>query len=108
LGGSDQFVFETDLDALTNQVHIGDFTAGQDHIVLASSVFTALGANHTLSDTSFLTIGSRAIDSDDHVIYDPSNGNIYFDPDAAGAGAAIVFATVTPSTHLTASDFFVA
>src|SRR5262249_25772852 len=69
LGGSDQFVFETALDALNNHVQIGDFTPGQDHIVLASSVFTGLGANHTLLDTSFLTIGSREIDSDDHVLY---------------------------------------
>jgi Ca2+-binding RTX toxin-like protein len=107
LGGSDRFVFETTLNASTNVDQIGDFTVGADLIMLASQVFTGLGTQRFLADTNFLIVGSRGQDADDRVLYDASNGTLHFDADGNGAGAAVIFAFVSPGTNLQAADFFV-
>jgi Ca2+-binding RTX toxin-like protein len=41
------------------------------------------------------------------VIYDPTSGNLYFDPDGVGGAAQIHFATLEPALTPTSADFFV-
>lgn len=50
---------------------------------------------------------SQAQDTDDRMIYNPQTGALMFDPDGAGAQAAIQFATLQPSLELNAGDFVV-
>jgi hypothetical protein len=58
-----------------------------------------------LSASAF-RVGTAAQDSNDRIIYNQTNGNIYYDPDGAGGSAAILFARVADGTVLTAADFF--
>ena len=41
------------------------------------------------------------------MIYDGNSGQLWFDADGSGAGAAVLFAAVTPGTALTSADFLV-
>ena len=65
--------------------------------------FTQAGAIGALSSGAFFT-GSGAHDADDRIIYNPANGNIYYEADGNGAGAAMLFAHVTAEMILTNSD----
>ena len=39
------------------------------------------------------------------VIFDTQNGNLYFDRDGSGSGAAVLIGVLTPGTSLSATDF---
>ena len=84
---------------------IVDFAAGTDKIALDDAVFTGLGLG-ALTASAFVT-GTAAGDADDRIIYDSATGQLYFDADGNGAGAAILFATLQGAPALTASDFLV-
>ena len=81
-----------------------DFVHGQDVIQLDDDIFAAAGAVGTL-DSNALVLGNAAADADDRIIYNSASGNIFYDADGNGAGAAILFAHVTAGTVLTNSDF---
>ena len=51
--------------------------------------------------------GAHAAQTDDRIIYDPSTGNLFFDPDGTGAEAQVLFATVSTGLKITAADFFI-
>ena len=104
-GGADIFQFTTALGG-GNVDHIGDFISGTDRIALDDAVFTGIGALGTLSGSAFVT-GTAAGDADDRIIYNSATGQLFFDADGSGSGAAVLFATVTPGLTLTASDFMV-
>ena len=72
---------------------------------LDDAVFTglALGA---LNPNAFV-IGSAAADADDRIIYNGATGQLFFDADGNGAGAAILFATVQGAPPLSAGEFIV-
>jgi serralysin len=102
-GGSDTFVFDTKLGS-GNVDTINDFGAGDsfklDHLVFAGLTPGPLAAG------KFQT-GAAAHDANDRIIYDASNGHIYYDADGTGSVAQVLFAIVTPHTDLHASDFLV-
>jgi Ca2+-binding RTX toxin-like protein len=102
--GADLFLFDTALNGMTNVDKIMDFVHGQDIIQLDDDIFTAAGAVGTL-DANALVLGNAAADADDRIIYNSASGNIFYDADGNGAGAAILFAHVTAGTVLTNSDF---
>ena len=104
--GADSFLFSTKLNASTNVDTITDFVVADDTILLSSTIFAAAGADGTLSAAAFHS-GTAAADADDRIIYNQSTGQIYYDADGNGAGAKILFATVTPGTALTNADFSV-
>ena len=105
--GNDLFTFDTTLNAATNVDRILDFTHGSDTIGLShTTVFTALSTLGTLDPTAFFA-GTAAHDADDHIIYDSTSGNIYYDPDGTGGQAQVLFAHVTAGTTLTNADFLV-
>ena len=104
LAGADSFAFTSALGG-SNVDRIVDFKAGEDRIQLDDAVFTglALGA----LDPNAFVIGAHAADSDDRIVYDSATGQLFFDADGNGAGAAVQFATVSAGLALTASDFAV-
>ncbi len=102
--GLDKFIFDT---ALAGNVDaIMDFNVADDVILLDQTIFSGIAGLGTLSAGSF-ALGRTAQDANDRVLYDSATGRIYYDADGNGAGAAVLFATVTAGAALTASDFFV-
>ncbi|HSV71345.1 MAG TPA: calcium-binding protein [Methylibium sp.] len=104
--GADVFQFSSALDAATNVDSITDFNRATDRFDLDDAVFAGIGPVGQLA-ASALRLGGAAVDADDRVIYDTATGNLSYDADGSGAGAAVLFATLTPGTIATIVDFFV-
>ena len=103
-GGADTFQFSSALGAGNVDV-IADFQQGLDKIALDDAIFAGLGLG-ALQASTFVA-GSAALDAADRIIYNPATGQLFYDADGSGAGAAILFATVQGAPPLTASDFLV-
>jgi Ca2+-binding RTX toxin-like protein len=103
-GGADTFAFTTALGS-NNVDFVADFVAGTDRIALDHGVFTGLGVG-ALPASAFV-VGTAAGDADDRIIYNSATGQLYFDADGNGAGAAIQFATLYGAPVIAASDFTV-
>jgi Ca2+-binding RTX toxin-like protein len=101
--GADGFYFNTALGA-SNVDRIVGFVRADDTIFLDRDIFTKVAANGTLSAAAF-RVGTAAADASDRIVYDKAAGQIFYDPDGNGAGAAVLFATVTPGMTLTNADF---
>lgn len=102
-GGKDTFVFDK---PGTGVVTITDFNAADDKIALAGSSFKNLGNIGALNADMFVA-GTAAKDASDHIIYDKSTGNLFYDADGTGAIAAVQFAHVNPGIDLTYTHFLV-
>lgn len=93
---------------------VSGFTSGLDTITLDKSILTALtdttGASPvTLEQTEFVsrTNDHIAQDANDFIIYDQSNGGVYYDADANGSSSvAVLLLTLTDKpTSLDYTDF---
>lgn len=111
--GADIFVFDTALGRgqRANVDRITDFTVGTDVIWLDNAIFTRLGAGDAenpvqLAAGAFVT-GSRARQADDRIIYNKRTGDLFYDADGSGRGAAVKFATLEKNLALTADHFFI-
>jgi VCBS repeat-containing protein len=104
-GGADTFAFTTALGA-GNVDTIGDFLAGTDKVGLDDAIFSGIGTPGAFNANAFRA-GTAAADADDRIIYDQATGNLFYDADGNGAGAAVLFATIQGNPVLTASDFAV-
>lgn len=102
--GKDCFDFDRALGA-SNVDRIADFVAADDTIRLDDAVFSAMTAG-ALSSRAF-GIGSTATSAAQRILYNPTSGQIFYDADGSGSGAAVLFATVAPGTALSAADFVV-
>jgi Ca2+-binding RTX toxin-like protein len=103
--GADIYAFTTALGAGNVDIVLG-FAAGSDKIALDDAVFTAIGGLGTLNANAFVT-GSAAADASDRIVYNSATGQLFYDADGNGAGAAVLFAQLSPGLSLTASDFTV-
>jgi cysteinyl-tRNA synthetase len=103
--GKDVFVFATPLEASTNVDSIVDFTVEHDLIQLKQVAFPGL-AEGALPGSAFVA-GAAAHDGDDRIVYNPSTGNLFFDPDGNGPEAAIRFAHLAAGLALSSGDFLV-
>jgi Ca2+-binding RTX toxin-like protein len=100
--GADHYLFDTALGG-GNVDAITGFVSGSDRILLDNTVFSALSEGG-LAPTAFV-VGTAALDADDRIIYDSATGNLFYDADGNGAGAAVQFATLSGHPILTANDF---
>ena len=102
-GGADTFRLLAAPTSSTDYDTIADFTPGTDHIQLGRTAFN-LGSGSTLN-ASYFYQGPAAHDGNDHIIYDPSSGNLFYDSDGTGAAAQVVIAHLQTGLTLTAADF---
>ena len=100
--GKDIFKFNTAFAANTDK--ITDFSVINDTIQLENSIFTKLTATGALNAGNFFK-GTAAHDTNDYVIYNPSNGVVTYDADGNGAHAAVEIALLGVNLALTAADF---
>jgi Ca2+-binding RTX toxin-like protein len=77
----------------------------EDTIALNDFIFSVLTSG-TLDSAEFVS-GSRAVNADQHIIYNSGTGALLYDADGSGRGAAIQFATLGKGLALTAADFLV-
>lgn len=110
--GKDVFVFDTKPNAKTNKDNIIDFKVKDDSFWLDNAVFTKLGKKGTEAkpaqlSKSFFTVGDKAKDKNDYVIYDKAMGVLLYDADGSGRGKAVEFASVSKKLAISYKDFFV-
>jgi Ca2+-binding RTX toxin-like protein len=82
--GTDQFVFDTTLNASTNLDTIKDFVKGTDKIVLDDDIFSKFLNKSSISAGNLIT-GTKALQTDDYLIYNTSNDTLYYDADGSGS-----------------------
>ncbi|MFC7477239.1 calcium-binding protein [Dankookia sp. GCM10030260] len=102
-GGADTFVFgahESTPDSIL------DFVAGEDTILLDSTVFTGLATGAL--DAGAFALLSDAEAADDRILYDADSGGLFFDADGGGRDDLVNFAVLTTRpAGLAASDFVI-
>jgi serralysin len=106
--GGDFFVFRE--MGTANADRISDFVTGADEIQLDDAAFSAIGAlgGFSAGDARFWSSTSgTAHDASDRVIYNTETGQLYYDADGNGGGAAQLIATVVNDPALVASDISV-
>jgi Ca2+-binding RTX toxin-like protein len=100
--GKDVFKFTTTghIDTIT------DFIVIDDTIQLENTAFTALTTTGTLAIGQFI-IGTKALDSNDFIIYNNTTGALLYDADGSGMGAAVQIATIGVNLAMTNMDIVV-
>jgi Ca2+-binding RTX toxin-like protein len=105
-GGTGSDIFQLNgLKGITTAHHITDFVSGQEHIQLDSKIFKALGIG-ALSDSAWVD-GTTATNSNQHILYNSSNGELFYDVDGSGKKAAVLIGVVDNHAALTHGDFMV-
>jgi serralysin len=105
--GRDSFVFKNALNAKTNVDTIKDFNVKDDTIRLENGIFKKLGKAGKLNP-DFFTIGSKAQDGNDYLIYNKKNGYLSYDADGSGTKyKAILFFKLKSGLALNDKDFYV-
>ncbi|HEV2747498.1 MAG TPA: hypothetical protein VGW34_09405, partial [Allosphingosinicella sp.] len=82
---------------------ISDLTPADDTVFLDRTAYTELDPG-TLDPDAFV-IGTGAEDSEDRIIYDPTNGNLIYDPDGTGPHNPALFAIAATGLDLSHLDF---
>lgn len=106
--GSDTFLFDRLAVSDKNQSWdlIKDFEAGKDKIALGE-VFTELEAGVLSADDFYAAPGAFAGQDGKHIVYDTTNGVLYYDPSGDGSGYVYKVAILKGAPTISASDFFV-
>jgi len=89
---------------------IADFTPGEDLIRLDNDFFTALiTAPGAALETSEFRASSNglATQASEHILYNTSTGELFYDSDGSGSSAPQIFATLTGAPTLGGGDLFV-
>lgn len=105
---ADTFRFNYTLSASANVDTIADFATNVDRIELENAVFAKLTTLGALSELNFVASATgKALDANDHVLYNTTTGALYYDADGSGSGAAVLFATLTGMPTISAGDFLI-
>ena len=104
--GGDTFYFQQAAGS-GNVDHILDFSRAEgDKIALNAEAFAGVGSPGSFDGRAF-RVGDAALDNTDHIIYNQQTGQLFYDPDAFGPQAMVLFAEVTPGTEILPWDFAV-
>ncbi|MBZ6078782.1 M10 family metallopeptidase C-terminal domain-containing protein [Microvirga puerhi] len=108
--GKDIFVFNTK-PSKANMDKITDFNVKDDTIWLDNNYMTKLGKGTEPKpgklNKAFFTIGPKAKDKNDYLVYDNKKGVLYYDADGSGAGKAVEITTLKKGLKMTYLDFMV-
>ncbi len=104
--GKDKYVFDT-APAPFNADKINGYVVADDTIWLDDTIFSNLDAG--VIDPENFVKGAKvaAAEADDFVLYDTSTGDLSYDQDGSGAGAAVPIANLVGAPNLSAFDFVV-
>jgi Ca2+-binding RTX toxin-like protein len=103
--GRDSFVFRH--MGTANADALPDFATNWDSIHLDRSVFTEVGATRFESGDDRFHAAAGATggaDAEDRIVFNSSTGQLYYDADGSGAGAAELIATVGSGRTVAAID----
>jgi Ca2+-binding RTX toxin-like protein len=108
--GADQFVFDRAPSSTSNRDLLTDFMPNSDTIQLSLAVFRALGVTpgRLSADQFWSGAGvTEAHDASDRIVYNTTSGELYYDADGYGGGAAVAIAGVGVDAHpqLSYADF---
>ncbi|MDB5437876.1 MAG: uncharacterized protein JWM33_303 [Caulobacteraceae bacterium] len=103
--GHDLFVFDV-LGTAANKDTVADFVSGEDHLALSRAAFAAFADDAAGAlDPSRFGVGAAAHTADQHLVYDPTIGALYYDADGSGSHKAVQIAVITGDPTLSAADF---
>jgi hypothetical protein len=110
--GKDRFVFSDKPSKTGNLDAIADFSVKDDSIWLDNAVFAKLGKSGSAIkpaalNKAFFTIGDKAKDKNDYLIYNKRTGYLSYDADGSGKGKAVEIAKLSKNLSIKHSDFFV-
>ena len=101
--GKDTFVFKA--DPATGHDTLLNFQR-DERLQFKAKIFDALDKGPL--DASHFAVGSAATDADHRIIYDPGNGNLWYDSDGTGTQTAVLVAILpTGLDNLGAGNIFV-
>ncbi|PVE26327.1 hypothetical protein DC522_00780 [Microvirga sp. KLBC 81] len=103
--GNDIFAFK-ERPGSTHFDKITDYSKAYDSIYLDNRYMPKLGGVGRLSSSKFV-LGTKALDANDHLIYDKGTGNLHYDPDGSGAAAQVLIGQFTNKAALVYSEFTV-
>src|SRR5438067_7987038 len=105
-GGQDQYVWHE--YGATNADTVLNFDTGWDSIQLDAAAFTQIGASGRFATNDvrfYAAAGANAgHDADDRIVYNTSTGQLWYDADGNGPGAAQLIATLPPGSTVVATD----
>ncbi|HEV2565397.1 MAG TPA: hypothetical protein VGU19_09960, partial [Microvirga sp.] len=110
--GSDIFLFDRSTPTTAGPDMVQDFkTAEYDRIHLSQNTFSGFKASDLgrLKASAF-TLGTKALDREDRIIYDQASGKLYYDADGTGGSTQFHIATFTNSgtkPALSYASFFI-
>jgi hypothetical protein len=90
-----------------------DYKVKDDTIWLDNAVFAKLGKSGSAIkpaalNKAFFTIGPKAKDKNDYIIYDNKNGYLYYDANGSSAKSKqVLVATLSKKLKMAASEFYV-
>src|SRR5207248_2023335 len=88
-----------------------DFTSGSDELGFDTAAFPAIGqiGNLFAGDERFYAAAGATSghDSTDRIVYNTSTGQVFYDADGSGAGAAQLLVTLQGAPSLAATDIIV-
>ncbi len=102
-GGAGADQFRIDSTAPTNVDNIADFDPAADLLQLQFNTFgTVLGTSITSDE---FRIGTAAANANQHIIYNSTTGNLYYDANGSSAGQVFLIGTLDPGVLLSFNDF---
>jgi Ca2+-binding RTX toxin-like protein len=108
--GNDSFLFNV-TPGNANADRVNDFATGVDQLLFENAVFAGLGApaDWAAGDGRFRSAAgaTTAADADDRLVYNTTNGNLYYDPDGVGGAASQLVAALPNLPALSAADISV-
>ena len=91
-------------------VEFSGFTVSEDRINLWTGIFDAINdQDHILNSDEFYSAAGATSGASltDRIIYNETDGSLYYDADGSDAGTAIKLMVLTDKPTLTAADFYV-
>ncbi len=111
--GLDTLVFSTILSA-QNVDAVSDYSVADDTIQLARNIFANLDVNAdgVIDNTAWFAVrtgtATQGTTAHAQLVYNSTNGGLFYDADGSGTGASVRFATLSAGLTMTASEFIFA